>query len=301
MPVLGSLDPEVPPPFGPRSVVRRVVAHPVTALLVQRALVMDVAHPAVAAGVEHHSRFRAQPLRRAWATADVALRLTFGDDAVAREAVRQIYGVHDRIHGPHDGAGDYSAHDAALLAWVWATLVDTAETGFTRWVRPFGDDEAAAFYAEMVGFGRFLGIPADLLPPTRAAFADYLESVLGRPELGSSATSARMARQVLWYRHWTVPPAAVRVERVLALRTLDPRLLDRLGLHPGRTDAELGRRLDAVVGAACRRLPRLPLGAHGLYVAVRRPTIGLGGRLLAAAGRNGSPPHGPARPELYEG
>ena len=36
-PVLGGLDPEAPAPFGPRSIVRAMVAEPVTALLVQRA------------------------------------------------------------------------------------------------------------------------------------------------------------------------------------------------------------------------------------------------------------------------
>ena len=68
------------------AVVRAVVAEPVTALLVQRALVMEVAHPAVAAAVAHHSDFQAHPLRRAWATTDAAVRLVFGNGHVARWA-----------------------------------------------------------------------------------------------------------------------------------------------------------------------------------------------------------------------
>src|SRR5579863_2749307 len=96
-PVLGALDPQAPLPFGRHSVVRAVVAEPVTALLVQRALVMDVAHPSVAAAVAHHSEFQRRPLTRAWATVDAALRLVFGDEQVARDAARQIYAVHDHI------------------------------------------------------------------------------------------------------------------------------------------------------------------------------------------------------------
>src|SRR5580700_10021237 len=98
-PVLGGLDPEAPAPFGPRSIVRAMVAEPVTALLLQRALVMDVAHPKVAAAVAHHSHFQRRPLSRAWVTVDAALRLVFGDERTARGAARQIYGVHDHIHG----------------------------------------------------------------------------------------------------------------------------------------------------------------------------------------------------------
>ena len=88
---------------GRDSVVRAVVAEPVTALLVQRALVMDVAHPKVAGAVADHSDFQRRPLTRAWATVDAALRLVFGDEQVARQAARQIYAVHDHIDGSLGG------------------------------------------------------------------------------------------------------------------------------------------------------------------------------------------------------
>jgi len=310
-PVLGTLDPSAPSPFGRDSIVRTVVAQPVTALLVQRALVMEVAHPAVAAGVEHHSRFQARPLRRAWATADAAVRLVFGDDRVARGAARQIYRVHDHIHGSlavpagpgqagpgqagpgqagpgqagpgqagvyGDPADVYTAHDASLLTWVWATLVDTAETAFTRWVRPFTAAEAESFHAEMRAFALFLGIPDVLVPGDRAAFAAYLSGMLADERLGTSARSREVARQVLWFRHWSVPPPVVRLERALALATLDARLGDRLGLDPG-ADLALGRRLDALLAEHYRRLPRFPSVLPGLYVGLRRPSIGLTQRL----------------------
>jgi uncharacterized protein (DUF2236 family) len=294
-PVLGALDPRSPAPFGRGSVVRTVVASPLTALLVQRALVMEVAHPAVAAGVEHHSQFRRRPISRAWVTADTALRLTFGHDAMARGAVEQIYRVHDRINGHLEEPGDpggpdghptpYTAHDASLLTWVWATLVDTAETAFTRWVRPFGPGEADAFYAEMRSLARFLGIPDLLLPGDRVEFSRYLEAMLERHDLGSGPVSHDVARQVLWFRHWSVPAPVVRVERALALATLDPRLVDRLRLRAGRGDVELGRRLDAWFSAYYRRLPipTTPVPVlPTLYVLARRPTIGLGRRARSA-------------------
>jgi len=276
----------------------------VTALLVQRALVMEVAHPKVAAAVADHSHFQRRPLTRAWVTVDAALRLVFGDERVAREAARQIYGVHDRISGQldvppvlpdagepraghhddnHDGA--YTAHDASLLTWVWATLVDTTETAFTRWVRPFDADEANGFYDEMRSFARFLGIPDNLLPEDRGAFSRYLEDVVGGELLGTSAQSRSMARQVLWFDHRVVPSPLVRVERVLALTTLDRRILDRLDIHPDRADRDLGARLDGWLRAYYGRLPRPPRIFPGLYVLLRKPSIGLVGRARAASGR----------------
>ena len=305
-PVLGALDPDVPLPFGHASVVRAVVAEPVTALLVQRALVMEVAHPEVAAAVADHSDFQRHPLTRAWATVDAALRLVFGNEQVARGAARQIYAVHDHINGhinghidghieaptgsrsdPGEGAGprSYTAHDAALLAWVWATLVDTAETAYTRWVRPFGPAEARAFYDEMRSFGRSFGLPDELLPADRQAFSDYIDGMLGGELLGTSAESRSVARQVLWYRHRVVPSALVRTERVLALTTLDPRIVDRLGIRPDPADVDLGRRLDTWLRLHYGGLPRSPRILPSLYALMRGPSVGLAGRARAALGR----------------
>ncbi len=288
--MLGALDPHVPPPFGRDSVVRAVVAEPVTALLVQRALVMDVAHPQVAGAVADHSDFRRRPLTRAWATADAALRLVFGDEHTARGAVAQIYAVHDHVNGPNLGQdlgqGSYTAHDAAVLTWVWATLVDTAETAFTRWARPLRPVEARAFYDEMRAFGRFFGIPDELLPVDRDAFSAYLEDMVESELLGASAASRSLARQVLWFEHRVVPSPLVRVERVLALATLDARLVDRLGIRPERADVDLGRRLDAWLTSYYGRLPRPPRILPALYVLLRRPSVGLAARARATLGRS---------------
>jgi len=282
-PVLGALDPTAPTPLGHDSLLRRVAAEPVTALLVQRALVMEVAHPMVGAGVDHHSGFRTQPYRRAWATADAALRLLFGDDGTARGAARQIYAVHDHINGelghdvgPWPQGTAYSAHDAELLTWVWATLVDTALVGYERWVRPLRADEADAFYGEMKAMARFLGIPDSLLPAGRTEFAAYLEHVLDDPALGSGTVSRALARQILWYRHWSVPAPVVRLERVLALATLDPRLLERLDLHPSPSDEALGRRVDGWLAAGYRHLPRPGTSLPRLYVRLRAVRVPVG-------------------------
>lgn len=281
--VLGALDPDAPLPYGRGSILRRVAAEPVTALLVQRALVMDVAHPKVAAGVEDHSGFRSSPNLRAWSTLDAALRLVFGDGPTARHAARQIYRVHDHINGTvrlqnHPSSGhSYTAHDGTLLTWVWATLVDTAEVAFTRWVRPFTAAEGEAFYADMVGFGRFFGIPAEVLPSDRAAFSAYMDGMLqGGLTVGDN--SRDLARQILWYRHGRVAPPAVRIQRVLAVRTLDRRLLEQLDVRLDGADERLGRRLDHWLSTYYRHLPPVRRSGPAIYLALRRPTIGLADR-----------------------
>ncbi|HXQ76455.1 MAG TPA: oxygenase MpaB family protein [Acidimicrobiales bacterium] len=284
-PSLGALDPTAPTPFGRHSILRRVVAEPVTALMIQRALVMDVAHPMVAAGVEDHSEFRHRPWRRALITVDAALRLVFGPSSTARAAARQIYATHDHVNGTLPSAAGpwapgtaYTAHDTSLLLWVWATLVDSAELSYRRWVGPLSPSDADAYYADMVAFARFLGIPAELLPGDRPAFAAYLDAVLDSDLLGAGEQSRTLARHILWFEHRSVPPPIVRVGRVLAVTTLDPRLRHRLDLELDPDDERYALRLDEILGTYYRRLPRARAGLPMLYVLLRRPTVGLSPR-----------------------
>jgi uncharacterized protein (DUF2236 family) len=287
----GQLDPRAETPLGPHSIVRTIAAEPATLFLVQRTLVMDVAHPIVAAGVEDHSQFRSKPLRRVLSTLDAALRLVFGDSDVARGAARQIYRTHDRIEGrvesaPVSGAPSskcsgggeglacYSAHDASLLTWVWATLVDSAELAYTRWVRALSARESHEHYAEMTALARFLGIPSHLVPPDRAAFHAYMDAMLDGEVLWSSPLSRAVAYQILWYRHRAVPPPVVRAGRVLAFVTFDPRLTRGLGLALDPADERFGRHLDAALTRHYRHLPRAGERSALAYVRLRRRLLG---------------------------
>ena len=315
-PVLGELDPLATLPFGRDSMLRRMAAEPVSFLTVQRALVMDVAHPKVGQGVSDHSRFHGQPWTRLWSTGDAGLRLVFGDADVGRAAARQIYAVHDYINGElrrpmhsgHDGpasnpteraseglrseklavgagefaaADHYTAHDASLLTWVWATLVDSIEVGFQRWVRPYRPGEADRFYNDMLDFARFFGIPASLLPPDRAAFARYMDDMLDSDAMGVTEASRRMAHDVLFFKNWNVPAFGLRPMRVLSILTLDARLRDRLGLELSPADQRLAHTLDRLVAKHYHRLPRIRAHLPYAYLFFRKPTIGLGTRIKA--------------------
>jgi uncharacterized protein (DUF2236 family) len=272
-PVLGRLDPTIQTGFDRSSPLRRAATEPVVFLLIPRALVMEVAHPKVGAGVDDHSQFRRIPLRRLSATMDAAVRLVFGDPEVATAAAHQIYRLHDRINGTVADSGEaYTAHDATLLLWVWATLVEATELGYTRWVRPLTADQADALYADLRAFGRFFGIPDDLLPADRATFAEYYESVLASPDLGSTATSRRLVRDILSVPSKMVPDGLLRPFRVLAVGLLDPRLRDRLGLSMSGSDERLFRSLDRWIPRFNQLLPRpilrqLPY----VYLVLRRP------------------------------
>jgi uncharacterized protein (DUF2236 family) len=151
-----------------------------------RALLLQIAHPLVAAGVAEHSDFRADPWTRLSGTLRSYLRIVYGTAAAARDEIGRLHGLHRGIRGDvlDVGARDrhgrrYSALDPDLSLWVHATLVDSTIAAYDAWVEPLSRDERARYYAETLPVGRAFGIPASRLPSDLDAFDAYLEAMLG--------------------------------------------------------------------------------------------------------------------------
>src|SRR5882724_12671431 len=59
-----------------------------------RALLMQLAHPKVAAGVAEHSYFKADPLGRLYRTMSAMWSIVFDETSAARASLEQVKGVH---------------------------------------------------------------------------------------------------------------------------------------------------------------------------------------------------------------
>lgn len=138
-----------------------------------RALLLQIAHPAVAAGVADHSDFRADPWRRLAATLRSYLTIVYGTSAVARGEIRRLNALHRGIVGP-----GYSARDPELSLWVHATLIDSTIVANDAWVEPLPRARRAAFYLETRPIGRAFGVSDELLPRDLDAFEAYLATML---------------------------------------------------------------------------------------------------------------------------
>ena len=143
-----------------------------------RALLLQIAHPAVAAGVADHSTFRADPWARLAGTLRSYLRIVYGTTAEARAEVRRLNALHRRVRGTREGGGAYDARDPALRLWVHATLVDSTLAAASAWLGPLDAAARARLYAESLPVGRAFGIPAGLLPADVSAFDDYVATML---------------------------------------------------------------------------------------------------------------------------
>jgi uncharacterized protein (DUF2236 family) len=197
---------------GPGSVVWRVQRERVLLLSWGRAILLQLAHPLVAAGVAEHSAFSADPRSnraRLHRTVAAMLDLTFGTDSQAARAAARINGIHDRVNGRlvedtgvfHAGA-PYSAHSPDLLQWVHATLVDSSLLVYQRFVGPLSPREQDLFCAETRAVGPWLGIPIESMPDSRARLDHYLSAMLTSGQIAVGPTARRLGHLLV-----TAPPA----------------------------------------------------------------------------------------------
>ena len=177
-----------------------------------RALLLQLAHPKVAAGVAEHSDFRADPWRRLDGTLRSFLRIIYGSTPAARGEIRRLNAMHRSIRGDH-----YDARDPDLSLWVHATLVDSTIVVNDAWAGPMSRERAAQFYEETKPIARAFGVPDATLPSDLDAFDRYLTAQLGPDGPVRVGPTARELAEAILH-----PP----LPGVLARTGLHPRLYD---------------------------------------------------------------------------
>jgi uncharacterized protein (DUF2236 family) len=234
--------------------LRRVSGEPVLLFGGGRALLLEIAHPLVAAGVAEHSSFRTDPFGRLQRTLEAMSAIVFRDRAAALSAARGVERAHQRVVGRltapagRFAAGTpYSGRDPELMLWVWATLVDTALAVYERFVEPLGADARRAYYADHRGVVRVLGVPEALVPPSWEEFRAWFDGMLASDALAVTPAAHEIAAAVL------EPAAAMSDARRLRLITT--------GLLPTRLREAFGLAWDDVSAA---RLESLTASVRGL-------------------------------------
>jgi uncharacterized protein (DUF2236 family) len=168
------------------------------------ALLLQLAHPLVAAGVADHSGFRDEPVRRLYRTIRTMQDIIYEDGATALAASRRVKRVHAGVRGilqestPRFPAGTpYRASDPELLLWVHTTLLATALTTYEEFLPPLDAMERERFYEESKAVARVLGLADSDLPPDFSAFQDYYNGMIEGSTLFLTPTAKALAEQVI--------------------------------------------------------------------------------------------------------
>ena len=244
--------------FEEHSVTRRVNRENILLLGGGRALLMQLAHPKVAAGVDEHSDFRAHPIRRLRRTIRMTMAIVFGDRDTALAAARGVNQTHARVQGP-----DYRALDPDLLLWVYATLADTALVTYEAFVQRLRPREREEFHQEFKLLGELLGIPRDRFPNTVRDFDVYLEHMVSNGPVRVDARARELAAQVMRPPVRVLPSPVMIPLNVITTGLLTPALREQYGLRWGPREQRAYRlalsvvpRVIALTPAVLRVWPR---------------------------------------------
>jgi uncharacterized protein (DUF2236 family) len=236
------------------SVARRINRETFLLLGGTAALLMQVAHPLVAAGVDQRSDFRKSPLRRLVRTVNTTLAIVFGERAVAEGALRRIGRSHGPVRGQAADGRAYRARDPELMLWVQATLVLTSVRWYEAVIGRLSDSDRDMYWAEGKFFAGKLGVPEHLFPATYADLERY-EALMLKTAVVPDATALAVAREVIRPYSW-LPEILYWPTDVLTAAVLPPELRRTFGLRFGRSQRLLARGMIVAIRAVRPRVPR---------------------------------------------
>jgi uncharacterized protein (DUF2236 family) len=249
------------------SLSRRINAERIVLLGWGRAILLQLAHPLIAAGVHDHSSFRSTTwaaVTRLYHTVHAMLSLTFGSDAEREMALDGIRQIHRRVHGQLKNATrrfpegtPYSAEDPDLVLWVHATLLESVPMAYEHFVGPLTLAERDAYCAEAAPVAVALLARSDEVPRTWAEAGSYLDRMYGSDTLEVTEQARMLARAVLSPpgAAWIAGPATW-MNRLVTLGMLPPHIRQQYGFEWSRGNQ---RTFDVVVPALRsmrRMLPR---------------------------------------------
>ncbi|EPH44097.1 oxygenase MpaB family protein [Streptomyces aurantiacus] len=258
--------PEPPPPDG---ILWEIAGEYRVLLALPAAMTLQVAHPAVGAGVDEHSVFRTDPWGRAERSLRSLLLWVYGGEAAAEEG-RRLRALHRDIRGTDTRGRPYHALTPANYAWVHATGFPVYRHAQAYLGRPFTPAQERQLYAEWLQVGRVLGLRDRDMPQSLEEFWPYYRRMLAEelqptevvrdlvavdrrvppPDRGPRALRAVL--RALWPVLW---PALARFRRFLTVGLMPADARAAIGLEWTPAQERRLRRFGRVVRRVAPRLP----------------------------------------------
>ena len=247
--------------FAPDTMIWKVDREMVLLLAGGRALLMQLAHPKVAAGVAEHSHFKQDPLGRLHRTMSIMWSIVFDETADARAALEKVKNTHRKVQGrtqpaePLPPETPYTALDAELLLWVHATLIDSAMMAYEFFVKPLTLEEKSRYYDDTKKMADLFDIPARIVPTSLSDFDCYMKQMLVGGIIAVGPTARSLAKEILHPRPLILKPATPLMFLITAGFLPEP-LRNSYGLHWNERNEKALRRFTNMVRAL---LPLVPV------------------------------------------
>ena len=245
---------------------QRVNAERLVVLGWPRAILLQVAHPLVAAGVADHSNFgrsRVSAVVRLHHTLRAMLALGFGNDDERRGALAGIRAIHRRVNGTlreptgiFPAGTRYSAEDPDLVLWVHVTLLESLPLTYDLLVRPMTADERDTYCVEAAQVAIDLGAHPDHIPRTWQAAQDYLARMYASGTIAVGPTACALAARVMAPLGSIAAPFEW-MNRILTVGMLPPSIRAAYGFTWTSRDIRQLQRVTTTMRTARRATPRV--------------------------------------------
>jgi uncharacterized protein (DUF2236 family) len=240
--------------FGPGTISWQVDRELVVLAGGSCALLLQAAHPMVAAGVIEHSTYATDPFGRLMRTLTSSFDVAFGPRSQAEATIRRVNAIHARVRGTLPDGGSYSAQDPEALLWVHATLVDTALRVYTRFVEALTPDQEQAYHAEAAQVATRLGVAIGAIPVTIGELRGWMDEMVRSGRVRVTPAAREIAETVL-HPLPLLPRVAWTAAHLVSLDTLREDIRRQYGITWSRARA---RGMDRLAAASRAVLPALP-------------------------------------------
>lgn len=220
-----------------------------------RALLLQIAHPAVGRAVAEHSDFATRIMERFHATMTFVYAAVFASPDAFEVVRSRVNRAHAPVHSPRSGdLAGYSAFDPELQLWVSATLYATMLELNERVYGPLADTSREGVYRDFRQLGLNLQLRPEAWPGDTADFQVYWDGMLRR--LSVNDATRELAGQIL---HPQGVPILLRAglpaSRLITAGLLPARVREEFGLP---WDDRLARRFDRRMRWYASIYPHLP-------------------------------------------
>jgi uncharacterized protein (DUF2236 family) len=215
--------------FGPDSVSWRVDRELLVLAGGSCALLMQAAHPSVAAGVAEHSDYATDPFGRLFRTLTSSFSVVFGTLTDANATIRRVNAIHEAVRGQRSDGIPYSALDPEALLWVHATLVDTALRVYSRFVAPLSAADAQRYHEESARVAVLLGVPEATIPQRLEELRAWMDRMVASGTIRVTPEALVIAETVLYPTRFP-PRLAWDAAHLVSIATLRPELRRQYGI-----------------------------------------------------------------------
>lgn len=253
-------------PLTPDSVTWSVFGDATFLLGAGHRLLMDVAHPVVAAGVRDYSVFRSDPYGRARRTLEMIMGVVYGR-AEAMTTASRLRALHRGFTGQFADGSRWSALNPEAFHWVHASLVHGIWVQRQELGRGWRPGEVEQFYQEMRQVGRMYGVRDKDMPGDWASFVAWFEDMIAH-RLQRNDITDQVVRLVAaptppplpvlghaWVWNRSVRPVAGHINAVITAGLLSPQARELFGVD---WDADRQRSFDRIAMSVRATLPKLP-------------------------------------------